>query len=304
MSFSIEPESKGALFIVSAAALWAAGYFFRKTILYGLSPLLLTFLTSAIVAIFLGLVFRFRPAHIFRCFSADPWRYFGLAFTGVVMGSTCMFIALDHLDLGLTVILEKLQPIFTLLLASLFLGERPSPSRRPWIFLALLASYFVSMRHPFDWTLQSTDPRGVIAVMLAAFFWAVASIIGKDLTTRQPDSRMITFLRFALGALLMLPIFFSREALHLRMQLDGYVFSVVVLCAVLSTGLGYLLFYSGLRTVTATVSGFLELVTPVVAVLLGVVFLGERYTIVQALAAITLLVAIYRITRPESSTSC
>ena len=280
--------------------LWAAGYLFRKTALYGISPLLLTFFTATIVAITFQCIFRYRLRDILRAFTAHPWLYFGLATTGVGIGTTCMFFALDHLDLGITVVLEKLQPVFTVLFASLYLGERISPRKLPWMGAALAASYFVSMKDPFDLTFAATSLVGVGAVVLAALSWGVSSVIGKQLTSVEPDARMVTLLRFALGSFIMLPFFLFRDALGLRLQLDAYVITVTALCAILSTGLGYLLFYRGLRGVSATLSGFLELVTPVVGVLLGVVFLGESLTVLQLLAAAGLLWAIAQLCKVEA----
>lgn len=290
----------GALLIVIASVLWAVGYLFRKTILYGISPLLLTFVTASVVTAVFALTFRLSPAEVVRAFKSNSLAYLSLALTGVVIGSTCMFIALDHLNLGVTVLLEKLQPVFTLLLASLFLRERTEKGKIPFMLLALLASYFVSMERPFDVTFSATSLRGVLAVFVAALSWGAASVIGKHLTKVQPKTEIITFLRFSLGALLLLPVFLLRDRLGLRLEPDPYVLSVAALCAVFSTGLGYLLFYRGLRTVTATVSGFLELVTPVVGLILGIVFLDEQITLVQLGAAATLLGAVYFLSRAGS----
>ena len=300
MSVNDKAETHGAFLIIAASVLWAFGYLFRKTILYGISPLLLSFVTSCIVAIVFAFTFRFPPIEIIRAFRAHALAYMALALTGVVIGSTCMFIGLDHLDLGVTVILEKLQPVFTLLLATLFLRERTAKSKIPFMLIAVCASYFVSMKNPFDFTFATTSVRGIVAVVMAAFSWGLASVIGKHLTKVQPNAQMITLLRFALGAVMLLPVFIFRVPLGLRLQWDPYVVGVAALCAIFSTGLGYLLFYRGLRNVAATVSGFLELVTPVVGLILGMVFLREQLTVIQLVAAFALLWSIYLLCKPAA----
>jgi drug/metabolite transporter (DMT)-like permease len=291
-------EFQGTLLILAASMLWAGGYLFRKTVLYGISPLLLTFLTSAIVAVTFSLIFRLSPRTALHAFWEHSWLYAALALTGVI-GSTCMFIGLDELNLGVSVVLEKLQPIFTFLLAWLLLKERLSTRKIPFMIIAIVASYFVSIKDPFDFTFTGVSLRGIGAVILAAFTWSFTSVIGKKLTKVQPNAQIITLLRFTLGSIMLFPFFILRARLGLQIQADLYVLVVVALCALFSTGLGYLLFYRGLKSVTATVSGFLELVTPVVGAILGILFLHERFTVLQLVAALVLLTSIYQLCRPD-----
>lgn len=287
----------GAPLVIAASLLWAAGYLFRKTALYGISPLLLTTITAWIVALTFITIFRFSFRTLLREFLSHYWLYLSLALTGVVFGTTAMFIALDRLDLGVTLVLEKLQPIFTLLLAALFIGERIAPRAIPWMFGAILCSYFVSAREPLSFGTVHSSSTGVIAVVIAAFSWGLSSVIGKRLTKVQPDPRLITLLRFLVGALVLTPCLFFQARLGLHLEPTPYVLSVTVLCALFSSGLGFLLFYRGLKGVTATQSGFLELVTPVFGVLLGITFLGEQLTLLQLIAAAALLTCIFQLCR-------
>ena len=79
------------------------------------------------------------------------------------------------------------------------------------------------------------------------------------------------------------------------MQVDLYTLLALIIAAVFCTGGGYVLYYRGLRQLSASRATLLELSSSVAAVVIGVLFLGESPTILQLLAAFLLLGAIKQI---------
>lgn len=63
---------------------------------------------------------------------------------------------------------------------------------------------------------------------------------------------------------------------------------------------GYILYYKGLRHVPAGIAGLLELLTPIVALLLGFSFLGETLSDSQLAAIPLLLYTVWRISVPDN----
>ena len=290
----LDAAQLGALSIAAASVLWAFGYLVRKTALHSIAGVSLTLYISITVSLFFVLVFRPKVEEVRVAFLRHAKLYFGLAFFGVVVGTTAMFLGICRLPLGVALLLEKLQPLFTLAAAHLFLGEKLERRAAPYIATALVSSYFVTSKYPLNVSLGGTDPWGVAYVVLAAFSWGISSVIGRRLMLDGPDPRVVTLLRFTIGSLMLLPIVLVMGAYE-PSDFSTKTLAAMIFVAVASTGSGYLLFYFGLKQVSASVSGFLELLTPVVGLLLGTILLDESLTATQLLAAPVLLTAVYRL---------
>jgi len=289
--------SMGIIPIVVAASLWAFGYFLRKGIFDSVSPILVNFFTCWVVSAIIFIVYRINYRSIIEVFWRYPFRYLGLSLTGVALGTTFMFLAIDNLDLGIATLLEKLQPIFILLLSTWLIKEAFPIRKLPFVLLAIISTYFVSTKFPFDLTFSSKEITGIIYVILAGLSWALASIIGKTIVDKKAKAEEITFLRFGLGGIFLFPFFLFNKQLNLSMYLNLDVISIIVIAAVISTTLGYVLYYRGLRFVAVSTAGFLELFTPIVGLLLGITFLNESLVITQWFAIPILLFSIFRILR-------
>jgi drug/metabolite transporter (DMT)-like permease len=283
----------GVVPILAASTLWAFGFLARKVALRDISPVVLTAVTSAIVTLFMVVVFRINIRHLWGAFAKHWIRFAGLSLTGVALGTTFMFVALDHLDLGVAASLEKLQPIFTAVLAALFLNERFPKKLIPYCLIAIVSSYFISSPDPFNFHATKTDWYGIWAVLGAAFSWAAAGVIGKSLTNSGLNSPEITTIRFLIGTILLAPLIATSQFVHFHISSSLYVWAIIIITAIFSTGLGYILFYKGLKHVDASTSAFLELITPVISLWLGLSFLNEKLSVTQLIAIPVLLYAIY-----------
>ena len=69
-----------------AASCWGLNHFLRKTILYGISPLVLVFFTLALSTISLFLVFKPSFRELWSELCLDFWGYTGLTLSGSVLG--------------------------------------------------------------------------------------------------------------------------------------------------------------------------------------------------------------------------
>lgn len=210
-----------------------------------------------------------------------------------------MFFALRELELGMTTLLEKLQPILVLVFARFFLKERFPIEKSHWVFLAIGSSYVLVSPTPFHFSTAKVNVLGLGGILGAATSWALGTIIGKSVADKAIPSEHITLLRFLFGAIFLLPFFLFREALGLHVLWSIQLVAILVVAAVFSTALGYYLFYRGLADVTAGLSALLELVTPIMGIVLGVLFLNERMTLLQMLAALLLLISVYVLTKPR-----
>jgi len=285
----------GVLPIVLASLLWALGYLLRKTILAGISPLLLTLLSAAITCLGLGLWYRLKPALLFAAFRRHWAAYLSLSFFGVALGTSAMFIALDHLDLGVAALLGSIRPIFTILLGVLFLGERLERGRARFILLAVVSSYLVSTGDPLALAFSHSELIGFLAISVATVSWAATSVIGRHIALDDVAPETITFLRFFWGTIYFLPLLFLGQTLEIQFTFSAEVGATIVFSALVTSLIGFVSFYKGLKRVEAGTAALLELATPVFAVCLGLLFLGESLPLTRAAALPLFLYSVYRL---------
>ncbi len=133
------------LWIIFAGIAWGIDGLIRSQIL-GISPLVIVTVEHIIGFIILAVI---GVRHlVFPKLSKKGW----LALTGVALFSgligtysfTWAMANVDYSSFGVLFLLLKLQPLFAILAALIFLEERPKASFYPLAILALISAYFLS----------------------------------------------------------------------------------------------------------------------------------------------------------------
>lgn len=132
---------------------------------------------------------------------------------------------------------------------------------------------------------SAPSPEGFVLMAVAGVAWAVYTMVGKGSTDPLADSAS-HFRRALLMGLVMLLIVtglgsdtsISTEGLWLAFLSGGF-----------ASGVGYAVWYTALRGLTATRAAVLQLLVPVIAALGGVLFVNEPLTIRFVLAAVLIL---------------
>lgn len=178
-----------------------------------------------------------------------------------------------YIDSAVAAILNSTAPLFTMILAHLFLSDDPLTKRR----VVALGVGFVGIIILVERDLNGTFSDGLLgqlAVLLAAMFYAVSSIYARRITLNQsPAVRAILPL---LGAdlLLWLVTPLAESPLHLpRLPLT---WMAVLWLGVMGVSLAYILYFYLLHSVGPTRTVLVTYVFPLVGVILGVLFLGEK----------------------------
>jgi drug/metabolite transporter (DMT)-like permease len=131
---------------------------------------------------------------------------------------------------------------------------------------------------------------GPAEVILSALFYALFSVLGKPLVSKY-GSAPTTIWAGLLGTSMMLPLlstsFFSQVE---SLPLDGWI-SVLYL-SILSTVLGYTLFYTLVSHKAVSKLSIQLYLVPIVSVVGGVLLLGESVTAFTAIGGAMMLAAV------------
>jgi len=148
-----------------------------------------------------------------------------------------------------------------------------------WTGLAIAIAGLVYLLLP---GIAAPHPLGALLMGLAGLAWGVYSVRGRG----APAPILMTagnFQRAALPALIIcVPAFAT-----LRWQLPGVWLALI--SGMVTSGLGYILWYRALRELTTSQAAVIQLLVPVLAAVAGVLFLSEPVTLRLILASVLIL---------------
>ena len=286
----------GALAISLAAALWGVDGVTLTPYLYGLNSVAFVVLVLHLLAFLVMNTFLFREYRHLKRFSLSDYSVFiMIAIFGGAIGTMSMVHALFLVNfekLSIVILLQKLQPIFAIALAVIFLGERMKQYYYLWAGLAIIAGYFLT----FGFHLPVLDTgdntlQAALFSVLAAFSFGSSTVLSKKILDRY-SFYTATFYRYGFTSLIML-VFVLASGLQYKFyevtELQWYIFGIIAI----TTGSGAIfLYYYGLRKVRAAIAAICELFFPVTAIILDYLLHGQRLSWVQWLGAFIMLFAI------------
>jgi drug/metabolite transporter (DMT)-like permease len=287
----------GPIFILIAALLWAFDGLIRQH-LYTLPPITIIFFEHLIGLIILSpFIFKYvRETKL----TAREWQLTVLiaALSGL-LGTLWFTTALGKvhfITISVVFLLQKLQPIFAITTARIFLKEKLDQRYIKWALFAVIAAYFVTF--PNGVVNLKTGEGTVIAALYAlgaAFAWGSSTTFSKMLLGKV-DFKVSTFYRFLFTLILSLPflILFGRSGETVATP-NLSQFGLLVVIA-LSTGMvALLIYYKGLAKTSVHVSTILELTFPFVAILLDFIVNHTVLSFSQWIASVVLVFSIYKI---------
>lgn len=290
--------SKGPLFILIAALLWAFDGVLRRS-LFDLPPATIVFYEHLIGSIILiPLVFpqlkklKLKP----KTWSAIIWVSF---FSGVVgtLLFTSALLKVNFIPFSVVFLLQKLQPIFAVFTAHFLLKEKLESGYLKWAALALIAAYFVTF--PAGQVNLTDNPQTALAALLAlgaAFAWGSSTAFSKIGLNKLPHLTM-TGLRFLIATPIALGFVFLLQQQSSLSTLNTSHLTRLVIIA-LSTGMVALaIYYKGLQKTPAKVATIVELAFPLTAVFIDIFLYQTTLAPSQYLASAILLYAIYQVSR-------
>ncbi len=296
--------------IMLAAFLWSIDGLFIRPQFYILPASLVVFWEH-----FLGFIILSPFIYIYwakiKTLSRKSWlaiawiSLFG-GLIGTIFITKAFFAAMDgEVSFATVVVLQKLQPIFALLMARLILKEKLPRAFYFWAILSIAAAYVLAFaKSGLDFTAIDWRHNAAIFAFIAAFAFASSTVFGKRVANHL-DYKAVAALRFGLTSILsMILLLFNGYWLQTT-NISGEQWSLLVLI-VLTSGAGAMfIYYFGLRRLSASAATILELFWPFSALVLDYIFNHNYFNVWQSLAFVVLLISFFRVSflsRPKELT--
>lgn len=292
-------QIRGSLAIAISAILWAVDGVLLTPRLYNLNVSFVVFLLHLLPFLIMTMFF-FREFRLLRTMTFSDFKYFFLvSLFGGALGTLSIVKSLFLMDfnhLSVIVLLQKLQPIFAIVLARILLKEQMKKHFALWASIAIASGYFLT----FGWSLPDASSNGINTLyaalfsVLAAFSFGSSTVFSKKILGNYSFVAS-TFYRYFFTSIIMLVIVLLGGHILDFSQVTPANWMFLVLIG-LTTGSGAIfLYYYGLRKVTAMMSTIIELLYPITAVILDWVINKTVLSPIQWIAAVVMVFAIVKL---------
>ncbi|MDR6437040.1 putative blue pigment (indigoidine) exporter [Paenarthrobacter nicotinovorans] len=278
------------LFITALAPMvWGSTYLVTTEFLPADRPLLAATVRALPAGIVLMLVTRTWPR--------GSWWFKAAALGALNIGLFffLLFFTAYQLPGGLAALVMSIQPLFVLFLGVLLLGERIRKAHIIACGVGAAGVGLLVLRSDATLTLV-----GVLAGMAAALSMAAGIVLTKR--WGRPDGVGLlgfTGLQLAMGGVMLLPVTLVVEGLPGAVtgpNLAGFAY-----LSVIGALAAYAVWFRGIHRLPTMVVSFLGFLSPLVATVLGFVFLGEALSGWQLVGAVLVLGAVGLVQRPGAS---
>ena len=285
---------KARLVWLILCVIWGSTWLFIKLGLENLPPITFAGIRFVIACAILFLFIRVRGIALPD--NRRDWRL--LAFTGVL--SFCLNYGLvfwgeQYISSGLAAVLQATLPAFGLVIAHFHLpGERMTWSK---IFGVLLG--FLGVAVVFSNQLAIAGGKalaGCVALVLSALFAAYSNVLVKAYG-RKLEPAILSGGQMFFGLIPLLLIGIPLEGNPLRFHWTPMALVALLYLAVVGSVIAFMLYYWLVHNMDVTKTMLISLVTPVVAVVLGMVVLGEDLSWRTIAGGIMIMVGVRFVTR-------
>lgn len=298
-----KPGSRGGVWLVAlGAALWGVDPLFRILLLkYFTSSqivlmehLLLLLYSVPVLWIYRGKIHGLTLKHIVALLF--------ISWGGSAIATIMFTSAFAHGDLNGVLLLQKLQPLFAILMARWILKERLPARFSIFIVMALVGTYLLTfgLSFPFNGLSEFGVVGGLLSIGAAAL-WGGSTVMGRLLLDKLPFES-VTALRFILALpLLFFTTWMGGEAWHFPTQTtDWAAVSInLVLQAFLPGLFSLLLYYRGLSNTKASFATLAELFFPAIGVFVNWLVFHQNITLAQIAGFVLIWFMLFQLSRQQ-----
>ncbi len=268
-------QIKGSLRVAFAACIWGAAYPLTKLILADIPPISLGFMRFSLAAVFFMAITGSWPMS--GVAKEDRPVFYRLAFWGVFMLILGMNFGLIWAPGIAASILSGTPPLFTVILAAIYLQE--PMLLRHFISIGLALAGLAMLSSDLDGGSIQIEPWkiaiGCLLTLIPQFSWAMYGITGKKLSERY-SWQSICRDTFAIGSAM---LFFPAVIEVCILGIGNWGKSsllVLLYLAIMNSVVTYSLWNSALKLIPVSTASFLIYLQPVSGAILSFFLFGEK----------------------------
>jgi drug/metabolite transporter (DMT)-like permease len=223
-----------------------------------------------------------------------PAYFVYLGFFGVVVNQMCFTMGLHYTSVSHAAVIVGMGPMYTLVLAVLFRLEKATGHKVIGMAIAFAGVAVLASENGIS--PRSPSLLGDAITMTGSLGFATYAVLGKRVAGKYDGLTMAAFNHFA-GAIIILPVALQQiraNGLVSRWRLIPWQgWAALLYMAVFSSALAYIFYFWLLRYLEASQLSAFTYLLPVLATILGILWLGERGSVLQILGGTLALGGVY-----------
>ena len=265
---------RNILWLLILACMWAPSFLFIKLGLGGFTPISMACTRLLLAAGVLNAIFVLRGGKYPR-----EIRLYIVCFIMGFLSNALPFSLFNFgeqfSDSGAAAIMNGTTPIFTTILAHVFIHDEKITIRRSMGVLlgfAGIVIMFLPEIRPGAFT--SSGVQGLMAFLLASVSYGIATVFARK-HLRNTAPLVAPSLQFIGASIVLLPAaFIAEHPLELAPSLQAW--GAVAFLSIVGSALAYIVFYRMITRNTATFMSYVTYILPPAGLLLGIIFLNEK----------------------------
>lgn len=278
---SVRMDAVAWTMLLTLSVLWGGSFIFVEVILTELPVLTVVAARVSLAAAALWFVTLALRVPLPK--SAGIWR--SLMFLGVinnVIPFSLIVWGQTEVTAGLAAILNATTPLFTALVAAVALSDEKLTAPK-LVGILLGIGGVAAMIGPDALGRGDAPLLHQLAILGAALSYAVSAVFARRFARLGVPLLVMAAVQTTGASLVLLPIAAWVDGPLIVFGASGPVWLAIVLNAVLSTSAAYLLYFGVIKRAGATNGALVTVLVPVVAIMGGVLFLGEALAFGQLL---------------------
>lgn len=269
-------------------SVWGSSFILMQLGLQGVNSIQLGSLRILFAALFLMIVGFKQIAKI----PLYKWKYIALTSVfGTFVPAYLFAIALSKIDGSVSAILNSLTPLNTLLVGLFFFGLDVQRRQIFGVIIGFIGCVLLVLFGDGENTTENY--YYAILIVIASIFYGInVNLIKKYLSDLKPLAISTgNFVVMFVPALLVLYFSGFFDIVHQEKVQTSLGFIVVL--GIVGTGFSNILFFKLIQLSSPVFASSVTYIIPVVAIMLGYLFMNETLSIVQVIGALVVLVGVY-----------
>jgi drug/metabolite transporter (DMT)-like permease len=269
---------------------WASAFSFIKIGLTELSPVNLTIMRLLITCIVFSSIYIIFKKNFSHLKKKDILPIFFLGFFGIIIYHLGLNYGEQYVSASVSSLIIATIPIFTAILATIFLKENITLKIAFGIILSLIGVIVISTLGSNKTSIEIQYIYGAIGVVIASIVAAGYTIVGKKLLKRY-SAISLTFYAFIFGSIGLFP--FVSSSLFVEVANMSYIgWASVIFLSIFPTIIGYVFWYVALEVKDASKLGAYLYFIPILSTIFSYFLLDERITLFFVLGGSLVLIGL------------
>ena len=214
----------------------------------------------------------------------------------MIASATCLIIGLNFTTAINASIINAIQPVFTVLLALLFLHDRLRLSQSCGVALGLIGVTAMITRMDLAALLRLQFNAGDTLILLGSMGYSLYAINLRKIPEALSPS-VALFIIIVTGCLIVLPFYVIETLFYKPVPFSATAIFAIIAMSLVSTVFGTLMWNLGNQLIGPSRAGMFINLIPIFAAIMALIFLGERLHYYHVICALLISIGIFMVLR-------